>query len=94
VAPTARERVVSIVKRSAIRMGFIPKTMKGKQMLKRVFFGELNPFPAELSPGMGAFVKPAPLPAGARSEAFKVLFAVGQVASSSRRDSCEMRHGL
>lgn len=77
VAPSARDRAVSVVKRAAVRLGFIPNTMKGKEMLKRLFFGELTPFPAELCPGMGAFHPPEPLPAGSSSDTFKVLFAVG-----------------
>ena len=77
VAPSARDRVVSVVKRAAVRLGFIPKTMKGKETLKRLFFGELAPFPAELCPGMGGFNPPEPLPAVAATDACKVLFAVG-----------------
>jgi hypothetical protein len=77
VASSASDRAVSIVKRAAVRLGFIPKTMKGKEALKRLFFGELTPFPAELCPGMGAFNPPEPLSAGSMSDVFKVLFAVG-----------------
>lgn len=77
VAPSARDRVMPVIKRAAVRLGFIPKTMKGKETLKRLFFGELTPFPAELCPDMGAFHLPEPLAAGATSDAFKVLFAVG-----------------
>jgi ubiquinone/menaquinone biosynthesis C-methylase UbiE len=77
VEPSARDRAVSVVKWAAVQLGFIPKTMKGKEFLKRLFFGKLTPFPAELYPGVGAFHQPEPLRIGATSEAFKVLFAVG-----------------
>ena len=31
-------------------MGLIPKTMKGKQRLKRLLFGRLNAMPGEIEP--------------------------------------------
>jgi len=75
--PSARDRAVSIVKRIAMRIGVLPKTMKGKELLKRLFFGALTPFPAELTDGMGAFHPPVAIPIGAPSSAFKVIYAVG-----------------
>jgi len=75
--PSARDRVVSTVKRIAVRVGLIPKTMKGKELLKRLFFGALTPFPAELKDGMGTFSPPVAIASGAPSSVFKVIYAVG-----------------
>lgn len=50
---TARDRLVSLVKRVAVALHLVPKTMKGKTLLKRLFFGPLRTAPAELAAGVG-----------------------------------------
>jgi SAM-dependent methyltransferase len=76
-APTVRDRAVSMVRRTAVRLGLIPKTMGGKETLKRLFYGELAVFPSELRDTMGVFHAPEPLSDESASENFKVLYAVG-----------------
>ena len=39
------------VRRAAVALNLIPQTMAGKKWLKRVFYGSLEPIPAELAPG-------------------------------------------
>jgi hypothetical protein len=34
-----KEKTVALIKRTAVALHLIPKTMKGKELLKRVFFG-------------------------------------------------------
>lgn len=50
--------IVRVVRRVAIRLHMIPKTMQGKELLKRLFYGQLRLLPAELSVG---FAEPQPL---------------------------------
>lgn len=38
-AATPRDRIVSLFKRTAIKLRLMPKTMKGKELFKRIFFG-------------------------------------------------------
>jgi len=38
----------SLIRRYAIRLKLIPNTMKGKELLKRIFYGRLSPIPNEL----------------------------------------------
>jgi ubiquinone/menaquinone biosynthesis C-methylase UbiE len=42
-------RLVSTVKRLAVALHLIPETMRGKEMLKRIFLGPLVLFPAEVN---------------------------------------------
>src|SRR5207244_12959780 len=56
----------------AVRLGVIPKTMKGKEFLKRVFFGRLAPVPPELTNGAGTFEVPVPVGRGVSVRDFKV----------------------
>lgn len=46
-------KMVSLLKRVAVRCRLMPKTMRGKVLLKRIFFGTLQPYPHELADGMG-----------------------------------------
>lgn len=75
-----KERLISLIKRGAVALHLIPKTMKGKQWLKRIFFGRLTPLPSEVQDGMGKYERPVPFSEKLHSSNFKnykVLFAVG-----------------
>ena len=74
-AATPRDRVVSLVKRAAVALHLVPKTMKGKALLKRLFFGRLEQAPAELVAGDRTPAAPAPLRPGADDIHHRVLFA-------------------
>ena len=71
---------VSRIKRAAVKLHLIPKSMRAKQLLRRVFLGRLFPLPNELDPGI---VKDAPLTpitlAGPVTE-YKILYAIAHRA--------------
>ena len=74
-AKTPLQKGVSLVKRLAVKFGLIPKSMKGKAWLKRLFYGKLG----ELGPEIDDSVPVHPL---VRITAFpvtsyKVLYAIG-----------------
>lgn len=73
-----KERFISWIKRRAVAFHLIPKTMKGKQLLKRVFFGQLTPLPPEVQDGMGEYQKPMALTTNSCLSNFKVLYAVAK----------------
>jgi SAM-dependent methyltransferase len=76
-APPAslRDHVVAAVKRIAVVLGLVPKTMAGKQLLKRIFLGRLTPVPGRISAGAATYREPRHIRA-AEAAAFKVLYAV------------------
>jgi SAM-dependent methyltransferase len=76
--PSAAGRVVSLVKRVAVGLHLIPSTMKGKELLKRMFLGPLEPFPAEVEEG--GPLRPQPL--AASGEEYKVLYVDATVNRS------------
>ena len=45
-----RQRLLRPVKRAAVKLGVMPKSMRGKERLKRLVFGDLVPMPPELAP--------------------------------------------
>ena len=80
--PVGRARgidaLVSLIKRTAVALRLIPRTMKGKQILKRLFLGRLTPLPSELQDSPG--ISPEPLTAileGQRADRFRVIYVVG-----------------
>jgi hypothetical protein len=40
-----KEKTIANIKKIAVPLHLIPKTMKGKEFLKRIFFGKLVPLP-------------------------------------------------
>lgn len=70
-------RMVSWIRRAAVAMNVMPKTMKGKEFLKRLFYGSLVEMPPELPDGQADV--PAPVPVGPETPggSYKVFFAVG-----------------
>jgi SAM-dependent methyltransferase len=77
---SARDRLVSLIKRAAVATGAMPQTMKGKQLLKRIFFGSLAPIPAEVTEGMAAAWPLVLLTAGGPAVGHKLIFATGRKA--------------
>ncbi|MFC2040952.1 class I SAM-dependent methyltransferase [Chloroflexota bacterium] len=70
------DKFTSLIKRLAIALKIMPKTMKGKEVFKRIFFGRLSPLPVEIDSGMAEYYEPAPIPCNAPNFEYKVLFAV------------------
>ncbi len=73
---SARQQLLRPVKAMAARLGLIPKSMKGKKLLKRLVFGGLVPMPAEITAATAPAVAPTPLPAGRPDTDHKVIFCV------------------
>lgn len=60
-AVSPRDRWLASLKRIAGRAGLIPKTMRGRETLKRLVFGPLTPLPAEILPEDYAYEPPSPI---------------------------------
>ena len=68
-----------MVKRTAIALNLMPKTMKSKEKFKRIFFGGLVSLPAEVEEGMAEYVVPVPISCDSPNFQYKVLYAVARV---------------
>ena len=51
--------------------------MKGKEVLKRIFYGKLIAMPPELSDGMAEYTHPISIPYDSPNFGYKVLYVVG-----------------
>lgn len=74
-----KNRIINFMKWAAVRMHLIPRTMKGKETLKRLFCGKLCPLPPEITDGMAAYTPPVQISHERKNTQFKVVFAVGHV---------------
>ena len=72
-----KDKFISLLKRSAVRLHLIPRTMKGKECLKRIFMGKLEPLPSEILESAYIYQPPIALPVHAPNAEYKVLFAKG-----------------
>lgn len=70
-------KFVAVARRAAVAMGLVPKTMKGKALLKRLFYGRLAVLGPEIDTtvpiGQLAPVDPGPV------EAYKVLYVIAKL---------------
>lgn len=72
-------RLVSGIRWAAVSLHLMPNTMKGKELLKRVFYGRLSPLPPEVDAEPFANSYPlVALPADRPTTEYKVLYAVGR----------------
>lgn len=70
-----RQKLLRPVKRLVVELGLMPKTMKGKRLLKRLVFGRLVSMPVELQPwGSDRFVEPVVVSGDEPDRAHKVLY--------------------
>lgn len=72
---SVRDRVVALIRRMAVATHLVPRTMKGKEWLKRLFLGPLVSLPSEVTESMAPYCAPSRI-AGSSPPPFKVLFAV------------------
>jgi len=79
VAKTSADKAKAFIRAIAAQLNLIPKTMRGKELLKRVFYGGL----VELQEGIEKHVAPYDPPVLLQSETsgasnYKVIYAVGR----------------
>ena len=74
-----KNKIISFIKKTAVNLHLIPKTMKGKEIFKRIFFGKLLPLPAEIEDEELEYTLPVAISNNYLNHQYKVLFAVARV---------------
>jgi ubiquinone/menaquinone biosynthesis C-methylase UbiE len=69
-----KNKIVSLIKRTAVTLHLIPKTMKGKEIFKRLFFGKLLTLPPEIEDGQVEYSPPVAISSDQPNYQHKVLF--------------------
>ncbi len=78
---TWRDALTGWIRRLAVWLHLIPRTMGNKALLKRLFYGRLETVPAQLGPGV---IQPAgltPLDAAGDLSQYRVLYAAAEKVS-------------
>jgi ubiquinone/menaquinone biosynthesis C-methylase UbiE len=75
---TWKQKVLRPIKKFAVDMGLIPKTMAGKKLLKKLVFGGLVKMPAEITAGRFAYVEPMRLDTTVPDTRHKVLYCAAR----------------
>lgn len=65
------------VRRAAVKLRLFPKTMKGKEWLKRAFYGELHAVPSELTDGCISPEQLVPMQPRCDFSQYRMLYAAG-----------------
>lgn len=74
-----KNKIISSIKKTAMTFNLIPKTMKGKEIFKRIFFGKLLTLPAEIEDGEIEYSPPVAISVDNPNYLHKVLFSVAYV---------------
>lgn len=77
-----RGRILRLVAGVATKFHLVPKTLAGRGMLKRIFFGELTPYEGTDASAQrdSEIPQPVRIPGDRRCDDFRVLYAVGRLA--------------
>jgi hypothetical protein len=73
-----RHRVLRPLKAAADRFGLVPRTMRGKQVLRRLIYGRLPEMPSDLGQVSLPYVPPTPIRADAPEREHRFLYARGE----------------
>jgi ubiquinone/menaquinone biosynthesis C-methylase UbiE len=73
-----KAQLFSVIKRVAVKMHLIPKSMSLKKYLKRLFVGDLVQMPSEIDDSQCEYTPPDLLNLNSYDPEFKIMFAVGE----------------
>lgn len=72
-----KARLISSIKRAAMKFNLIPGGLNARAHLKRIFMGKLIDLPAELKDNAYPYIEPVKLEISRQVTDFKILYAVG-----------------
>jgi SAM-dependent methyltransferase len=78
LADKLKSRIISLIKRIAVALHLMPKTMKGKEIYKRIIFGQLVILPPEIKMEMAQYTPPVPISSQEPEKLHMVIYAVAK----------------
>jgi ubiquinone/menaquinone biosynthesis C-methylase UbiE len=78
-----RQKVIATARKTAVRLHLFPKTMNGKEILKRLFYGELVELREEIEDGIAPMEPLSPVSNGDGANGHKVLYALGRCIAAA-----------
>ncbi len=74
-----KDKIIAMVRKAAVGLHLIPKTMKGKELLKKIFYGKLIPLKGEIEEGICEYAPPGSISADTPNHEYKVIYTVARV---------------
>jgi ubiquinone/menaquinone biosynthesis C-methylase UbiE len=74
-----KEKIIATIRKVAVALHLIPKTMRGKELLKKIFYGSLQPLREEIEEGICAYTPPLPVRSDVINNEYKVIYSVARV---------------
>ena len=78
MATSPKQKIVSLIRRVAVALHLVPKTLGGRQLLKRLFYGSLTLLKPEVEDGMAELDPLIPIPGELPNSEYKILYAVAR----------------
>jgi len=75
-ATSPQQKIVSLIRRIAVVLNLVPKTLGAREYLKRLFYGRLTPLKPEVEDGMAELYPLIPIPSDSPNSQYKILYAV------------------
>jgi len=75
-----RQKIFRPIKKLAVALGLMPKTMRGKKLLKRFVFGGLVKMPSEISMDLDNYVEPNSIGDNEANTSYKVIYCEATLA--------------
>lgn len=79
---TLIQKMTRPVKAAVVKLGLMPRSMKGKKLIKRLIFGKMIKMPYELEEGMCDYIEPDPVVSGQADTSHKVIYCVATKANN------------
>jgi len=73
-----RQKLLRPIKKTVVSLGLMPKTMKGKKLLKRLVFGKMVKMPDEITEKMINYEAPVSLQHDRPNHSYKVIYCVAE----------------
>ncbi len=74
-----RQRILRPIKKIAVDLNLMPKTMAGKKLLKRLVFGQMVPMPDTVVEGLVSYGPPEPIEASGPDHIHKVFYCAARL---------------
>lgn len=79
IPKTVKEKFVSTIRKTAVALHLIPNTMKGKELLKKIFYGKLIPLKEEIEEGICEYQAPEQITSDTPNFEYKVIYSVAHL---------------
>jgi len=85
-------RLLSAARKIAVKLNLMPKTMKGKQWLKRIVFGDMRPMAAQISEDAARPAPLLPVEQIADLRSYRVLYAIARMPARSPSSASHLEY--